>query len=83
MRRPGGVEAPTLAPVTEFPGDLDRLRATARDGLYLAVGFGVLGYQRLRIAQRAITERLDPDDDPSPPSPEGADHQPWLDLRED
>ncbi|MEM9035711.1 MAG: hypothetical protein AAGA99_03990 [Actinomycetota bacterium] len=70
--------------MAERPDDLDRLRTAARDGLYVAVGFGVLGYQRFRIAQRAVSERLGLGDeaDPAPPGP-AERARPWLDLRDE
>ncbi len=63
---------------------VEELAERARDGLYVAVGFGVLGYQRLRIAQRALTKRLGLTDTepPRPPQP-SVEPQPWLDLRGD
>lgn len=67
------------------PSDgVEELVDRARDGLYVAVGFGVLGYQRLRIAQRSLTKRLGLTDDapPRPPRPTVED-RPWLDLRGD
>ncbi len=63
---------------------VEELAERARDGLYVAVGFGVLGYQRLRIAQRALSKRLGLTDaePPRPPQP-SVEPQPWLDLRGD
>lgn len=68
----------------ERPDGVEELADRARDGLYVAVGFGVLGYQRLRIAQRSVSKRLGLGDDapPRPPQP-SVEHQPWLDLRSD
>ena len=70
--------------MAERPDGVDEIVDRARDGLYVAVGFGVLGYQRLRIAQRAVSKRLGLGDDtpPRPPQPT-VEHRPWLDLRED
>jgi hypothetical protein len=36
------------------------LRQLARDSLYVAVGFGVLGFQRAQVARRDLEKRLGP-----------------------
>ena len=68
----------------ERPDGVDDLVDRARDGLYVAVGFGVLGYQRLRIAQRSVSKRLGlAAERPQRPPQPSAEHRPWLDLRDD
>ncbi len=70
--------------MSDRPDGVEQLADRARDGLYVAVGFGVLGYQRLRIAQRSLTKRLGLADDPPPRPPRPTvEHRPWLDLRDD
>ncbi|MEO1063097.1 MAG: hypothetical protein AAFZ07_16925 [Actinomycetota bacterium] len=70
--------------MAERPDGVDEIVDRARDGLYVAVGFGVLGYQRFRIAQRAVTKRLGLGDDrPRRPPQPSVEHRPWLDLREE
>ena len=42
-----------------MPGDpLDDLRASARDALYVGVGLGVLGFQRLQVQRRELERAL-------------------------
>ena len=40
---------------------LRQVTALATDALYVAVGFGVLGFQRFQVRRREIEGRLDPE----------------------
>ena len=44
------------------PSDfLSQVSALATDGVYVAVGFGVLGFQRLQVRRRELEAQLPPD----------------------
>ncbi len=40
---------------------LSQVSALATDGVYVAVGFGVLGFQRLQVRRRELEAQLPPD----------------------